>query len=234
MVTIRTDSIPATPLTILGNLAWWIRADLGVTIATGVSAWNDQSGNGVNFTQGSGTKQPSFAASAINGQPAITGDGSNDSLNATFARVAPGTQPFYLWLVMKQVSWTTSDSICGDFTVNGCILFQLSSSPNLGMFNASSVNANNGNSIGSFSRIESQFTNSTSDYIKVGSTSVTGANAGNQAGGGTFQMFCRGDDSTRFGNITIAEAFCFLGTPTSQNRIDLDAYCTSRYGSGLV
>jgi len=225
---------PVTPLTILGSLAWWVRADLGITIGTGVSAWADQSGNAVNFTQGTGASQPTLVASAINGKPAVQFDGVDDRMNATFARVAPGTQPFYLWLVMKQIAWTAGVRIIGDFVVNGCFLLQNSASPQIAQFNAATANSGGGATVGSYFRVESQFSNSTSDYIKKGSTNTTGANAGNGAGGGTWQLGARGDSAGSPANVEIAEAFLFLGTPTAQNRTDLDAYCTARYGAGLV
>jgi hypothetical protein len=45
----------------------------GVTIATGVSSWTDQSGNAGNFTQSTGADQPAFTASdsSYNNQPTI-------------------------------------------------------------------------------------------------------------------------------------------------------------------
>lgn len=53
----------------LPGLVLWLRADLGITIATGVSVWADQSGNGNNATQGTPAAQPTyFASGGANGQ----------------------------------------------------------------------------------------------------------------------------------------------------------------------
>ncbi len=55
------------------GLALWLRADAGVTTSgTSVSAWADQSGSGNDVTQASGSLQPTFNASSINGLPGIT------------------------------------------------------------------------------------------------------------------------------------------------------------------
>src|SRR5271169_4249375 len=54
----------------------WLRASAGITIATGVSAWADQSGKGQNATQGSGAAQPAYVASGIGGLPSVEGTGS--------------------------------------------------------------------------------------------------------------------------------------------------------------
>lgn len=58
----------------LPGLVLWTRADLGITIATGVSAWTDQSGTGNNLAQPTGANQPAFTASvaALGARPALT------------------------------------------------------------------------------------------------------------------------------------------------------------------
>lgn len=62
----RPDSGVAWTPKFISGLQLWLRADLGVTIATGVSAWADQSGTGdanKNVTQATGSKQPTLNAS---------------------------------------------------------------------------------------------------------------------------------------------------------------------------
>lgn len=79
----------------LAGLGAWYRADMGVTIATGVSAWADQSGSGdanKNLAQGTGTAQPAFNASdsAYAGKPTLTFTAaSSQSLASGAWAVAP-------------------------------------------------------------------------------------------------------------------------------------------------
>jgi hypothetical protein len=54
-----------------GSLKAWYRADQGITIATGVSQWNDLSGQANHVVQGTGSAQPAFVASGQNGQPLV-------------------------------------------------------------------------------------------------------------------------------------------------------------------
>lgn len=66
----------------LSGLAAWYRADLGITIATGVSAWADQSGTGdpnKNAVQATGTRQPAYNASnaSFAGRPTLTFTAAN-------------------------------------------------------------------------------------------------------------------------------------------------------------
>ena len=55
------------------NLKVSLDADLDVTIATGVSAWADQSGNGNNVSQATGSAQMARASNWRNGHAALTG-----------------------------------------------------------------------------------------------------------------------------------------------------------------
>jgi len=57
----RRPSSGFTPLQLTNLRGWW-RADLGITIATGVSQWNDRSGNGNHLVQGTAGAQPVVTA----------------------------------------------------------------------------------------------------------------------------------------------------------------------------
>ena len=51
-----------------------------ISIGTGISQWNDKSGNSRHATQSTGASQPSFITNAINGLSIVRFDGSNDCL----------------------------------------------------------------------------------------------------------------------------------------------------------
>lgn len=73
-----------SPLSISGLKAWWDASDSStITIATGVSQWNDKSGNSRNATQGTGGAQPTVQTAAQNGKNGIRFDGTDDVLNFT-------------------------------------------------------------------------------------------------------------------------------------------------------
>src|ERR1017187_9352789 len=58
----------------------WLRSDLGITLATGVSLWADQSGKGYNVAQATGALQPAYLQSGINGLPSIKPNGTSQYL----------------------------------------------------------------------------------------------------------------------------------------------------------
>jgi hypothetical protein len=104
----------------LSGCSLWLRADLGITIATGVSAWNDQSGVGDaarNATQATGASQPAFQAknSAFNNQPTVNFSGSQLMPTGTWS--AAQAQPQTVFIVAKDTSGASNkyfvDSIAG-------------------------------------------------------------------------------------------------------------------------
>lgn len=58
------------------------RIGSSITIGTGVSQWTSQSGN-VNYTEGTGSAQPAYNLTGLDGNPAVVFDGVNDRLIAT-------------------------------------------------------------------------------------------------------------------------------------------------------
>ena len=58
------------------------RIGSSITIGTGVSQWTSQSGN-VNYTEGTGSAQPAYNLTGLDGNPAGVFDGVNDRLIAT-------------------------------------------------------------------------------------------------------------------------------------------------------
>lgn len=63
-----------TPAKLGASLPRWFRADLGTTIATGVSTWANQGSDGsaANLTQGTGSAQPTVSTlTGGNGRPAL-------------------------------------------------------------------------------------------------------------------------------------------------------------------
>lgn len=224
----------ATWLSILGALAWWVRPNMGYTMGTGVAAWADQSGNGVNFLQGVGTAQPALLPAALDGYSAVLGDGSNDVISAAWARVAPSVQPFYVRTILAQVSWTNLDYSIGDYNgVVGFVEVQRVASPGMEMYNVGTTPGNNAaGTIGSYFRHEMQFTGTAANYHKIGATSLTGVSAGDNAGGGTIGLFNSGAGiAGRYGNVAIVEAAIYLGTPSAPTRAALDALDAAKYPS---
>jgi len=97
------------------NLNRWYRADAGVTTATGVAQWADQSQNEVSVTQGTTANQPVYntASNLLNFNPSLTFDGSNDRLNNTSGGVAFGTGGYTAYYVASNTTPSASKYVLG-------------------------------------------------------------------------------------------------------------------------
>lgn len=77
----RRRALAAFLPTDLDGLVLWLRADRGITIATGVSQWDDLSGSGNHVTQATGASQPAYLTTGgANNRPFLRFDGVNDVL----------------------------------------------------------------------------------------------------------------------------------------------------------
>ena len=109
----RRYSLPS--LSVESDIFCWLRADLGFDAQSGIR-WNDQRGNGYNFSNGLTAEAPVYAARAINGHPTLNFDGSNDVLlNGVFggganlggALVQGNDKAFTLFFALEAVSVPT-------------------------------------------------------------------------------------------------------------------------------
>lgn len=127
----QSPVIPPTwsPL-LLSPLMWLDASDTATITESGgvVSQWNDKSGNGNNATQGSGPFRPSYSATGLDGQPAVTTDG-NKIMARTLTGVAALTNKLGVFVVAlmenllgssdgRLVSMTDINLVNDDFTSN--------------------------------------------------------------------------------------------------------------------
>lgn len=156
----------------------YLRADLGVTQTGGiVSAWADQSGNGVNVTQGSGAGIGNVTA-GLNGHAGIGGNGTTQFGNFTLNLPAPSITPTFYWTIWRLMGATGNP---GNL---------LGGASHLVFVNQATTNCffNNGGSggpvtteINAWGRLEVAFTHSAADYIKFGSQKLITGDVGNNA-----------------------------------------------------
>lgn len=236
--TIKTDVPIATispldPLSIVTSKSpiFYLNGDLGITIGTGVSAWADQTVNGRNAVQATAGNQPTYNASGLGGRGTVTFDGVDDVLVMSYIPPAPGTTASWYWIVFNTIVSATSCRIFASSATTRHTLFWNPTTTIL-MNNTTSVNSML-QPRNVWYRGEVSLTNSTSDYLKIGSTSVTGANAGNNAGTVNFCIGAATSTPTFPSNTAIAAIGAWNGEPTSGEKAALDAWVTSYYGAGV-
>lgn len=140
----QTFTVNAWALTDVTGLQGWWRADAGnVTIATGVSQWNDTSGNARHLTQATGSAQPAHTSSlaGMNNQPAVTFDGSNDQLTgaawSNFVAVGAYTIMAAIYPTAAPTNSATIYANTGILSdpASGLIGLYLRSAPDVGLYN---------------------------------------------------------------------------------------------------
>jgi len=117
----RSRSVSAaawTPAALSGLVGWW-DAMTGITLAgSKVSGWADQSGNGSDLVQATGSAQPTYQSTGWNSsKPTLSFDGINtwmSTANATLTGLVNGTNsPFTVMAVVKAVSNTSFKILTG-------------------------------------------------------------------------------------------------------------------------
>jgi len=212
----------------------YVRADLGVTKdgSDRVSAWADQHTSAKDYTQGTGANQPLYLATGgPNSKPAVQLDSNARYLQAALALPNPAVTPTLTWAVFRQGTWTINYRALGSADNLGLLLWTPGTTPSMSQYNGSAVNANTAATLGSWFRLESYFSNSTSDRLKIGATNSTGAAAGTRTRTESILGSVTGVQSalTSWAELLYLNADASAGEQTK-----LDAYVTRRYGAGLV
>jgi hypothetical protein len=230
------------------NLLLWLRSDLGVVSAAGaVSQWNDQSGNGLNAVQATGTAKPTLTTGAINNAvlPALTFNGTSQNLSmpAGFANLTAGASIF---IVLKPTSATATGDPCafGNAANSNAIFAQtIGQEASLSCWNVatSSSVTTTGNPL------------SNSQYQLLEETLLPGATAGTATGtifvngvqkvqsttlqnlvniSRTQNFIGAGIGAANFFQGGIAEVLFYSSPLSSSQRASLESYVLSKYGLG--
>ncbi|MFO0269254.1 MAG: hypothetical protein ACK53W_01755 [Gemmatimonadota bacterium] len=206
------------------SLAAWFKSDVGVTLATGVSAWADQSGAGRNLVQASGGLQPSFASNVVASKPALTFDGADDFLQVAFALA----QPTAIYLVMRPNVLVAGDTyVDGAAAVQSMAIEHAQVTPNRLRINAgSNLTATPAMPVNTWG-ITTAFFDGVSSFIETADNVGLSGNAGATAGGG-ITLGAR-QDGTLAAGFSVAELVVFSAIPSTPNRAGLRAYFRDRY-----
>ena len=202
-----------------------VRADQGITVATGVSQWNDLSGNGRNLTQGTGAAQPLFVASATNGKPAVRFDGTDDLL-ATGAYTR--NQPVTVVLSYKSVTITVAHDYIFSGLTDDTLAFISDATPQHYMYSGASGVLKAGSlADGVYARVRCVFNTTSSSVAANGSEEDTG-NVGASNGSG---IRIGGLASSRWANFELAELVEYQRVLSTSELMRLEGYLRAWFGT---
>lgn len=222
----RPDAAPPSPFlpTSVAGCVLWLRADLGVTLSSGVSAWADQSAAGHSVSES--TNKPTFNASGAlgNSQPSISFTGNTQLKSATWGVALP--QPLTLFIVAKQITSGTKYLFDNLSDPTQCFVFGQAPTTLLDCGNPTDTNNTYDTTqpsifIVTFNGASSNIrltANTPQANQNMGAAGLTGTTIGNYAGGGSFAGW------------EIAEVALFSNVVSSTDAASLNSYAHTRYG----
>lgn len=148
----------------------------------------DQAPTPHNFSQATLANQPIITA-GLNGFCGLVGDGVNTEMSSTFVTPTPGATPTYLYVVGRMRAKPGANAcIYGAAGGIGTGIFCASGTLNIVEFAGTALANPTLAVLNSWYGMSAAFTNSASDFMKLGSAAaVFGAGAGNA--GGTMMLF---------------------------------------------
>lgn len=217
---IEADDLSSTLITnnvaVTGNeVGWWLASDLSTITKDGsnyVSAWNSKIGTN-HLLQASGTNQPLWSADGI------LFDGVDN-----FLRAAPFTwnQPEFIIMVVKQVTWTSTDMFFNGENANGGDIIQYIASPGLRAYAGGAYIASVDNSnlaLDTWGIIRVLF-NGVSSKFQINETIAQTGNGGVQNMAG-FILGAGANASLRWSNIKVQEIIGLNIAPSSDYETSL-------------
>lgn len=202
--------------------AAWFRQGVGITVTgSGVSQWEDQSGNGRHLLQGTDAARP-----ALQGDGTILFNGTSHYLKTAAFTL---NQPEWVLWVGKQVSWTLNDRICDGNTVSSGAIAQNATTPELLIFAGTTGIAKVPLTVGALGVVSAVFNGANSRARVNLSTEVTGqAGAGNMGG---LTLGANGDaTAAQFSNISTSELIVFPFAPSTELQARIIAGLMARHG----
>ncbi len=195
-----------------------------------VAAFKDLSGQSHHLTQSSSGARPLLHTNQVNTKSSIRLDGSDDCLECTTGTLA---MPVHFFLLMKQISWTANDIICGKYDTgsSGKYVIQGDTTPE---FRAVGPGFNNsGLAVGSWGIVQVSFiTGTNTSYSRVNNSSAvfhSGSWTGDDGTG--FSLGRAAQSSGAYSNFELEAWMVYAGTAItngSQMQSDIFAYLNSR------
>ena len=220
----------------LAGCVLWLRADLGVTLATSpaISAWGDQSGVGNNFSQGTAANQPTLVtsgASTINGLPAIK---FANSPSVQFLQSTAGNtyvQPNSIFFVWFQSATGTEQFLDGAASSGNRqqLLTPAGSTTSLQLNAGGTTQAVTVGSYAVPNIIEVDWNGASTQVFQNGGAPVT---VGATPGGNSWSIGTIGATQTGTTGVqaSFAEFIAFSQLPSANDRTRLVRYLGGRYG----
>ncbi|MBK7837298.1 MAG: chitobiase/beta-hexosaminidase C-terminal domain-containing protein [Candidatus Obscuribacter sp.] len=228
----NTLSVPRT------GLALWLKGDFGTVLSgSNITQWSDLSGSSPanNATQATGANQATLVSSSLNGLPAASFDGSNDSYTLTnqFTDLTTG---FSVFAVIKPVGSATRTLVA---TANSgpADLASLETVNTQGRFNSYNnttsndvITATSTLTVSKYQILDAVHDGAGSATVSINSTALNTGSVQNLRNVARAQNILGADSSTStFWSGELAEILVYSRALTETERKNVQAYLFTRY-----
>jgi len=203
----------------LGPAAWFLKGQGQTVTGSGVSQWDDLSGNGRHLLQGTDAARPALQADG-----SVLFNGTSHYLKCNAFTL---NQPTCVLWVGKQVSWTSGDYLFDGNTTTTMGFTQTGTTPNLAIYAGAAVSTNPDLAVGTIGVISAVF-NGASSSVGVNRNAAVTGNAGASNGGGfTLGSVATGGSPS---HIQVYETVIFPIAPSTAQLDRLVAGLMARHG----
>ena len=216
---------PAFAPTDIAGCQLWLDASDATTISigTGVSQWNDKSGQGNNATQEVGANQPSYQTAIQNGLNVVRFDGSNDVLNAS--SVTTGNNKT-IFIAYKPISVTENERVVFDsVTTTQAILYKDETQKYSTAFGTLFTSATN---IASSPQFNTILHSGASSEIKLNGSSIGTGNFGTNAFNGFRLAAARGTAALHM-EMDVYEVIIYNSVLSGADQTSVETYLSTKW-----
>lgn len=199
----------------------WSLKGQGITVTgSGVSQWDDLSGNGRHLLQGTDAARPALQADG-----SVLFNGTSHYLKCSAFTL---NQPTCVLMVVKQVSWTSGERLCDGNTNDTGLLQQDTASPRVRVYAGVGDPYVTTLAVGSVGVLAAVY-NSTSSSLRHNRNAALSGNGGTNNMGG-FTLGARADGLSSFSHIQVYETVIFPIAPSTAQLDRLVAGLMARHG----
>lgn len=202
------------------NKLWLKAGDIAQADGTAVSSWPDASGNGFAFTQGTGTKQPTYKTGILNGQAVVRYDGG-DALASTTITSTAGDHTVF------GIAHSSTATYMFDNTDGGRWIAGIHGSGAYwdGSWHGTAISTG-----GTTELLTWVLDDAGAEVFKNGTSYTTGTWDATSRMGGTQVLGARQDQSTQMMTGDIAEWIVYEGALNTAQRTIIENYLAAKYG----
>lgn len=213
--------VSAPPVLSDGSTVLWVDSQENITKNGSdlVSLWGDKSGNGNDLVQATETNKPTWNSNGI------LFDGVDNFMKAAAFTLV---QPEFIYIVVKQVTYSANDRFFDGNTTNKGIVYQAGTTPQIQAYAGASSTNDSNLALDTYGILRVLFNGASSTLQVNGNAQITG-NFGAADMGGFYLAANAATGGSQFGNIEVKEVIIRNVADSAQDEGTIYNYLADKY-----